>query len=419
MKLLKKIAVGGLLSLVSISFLVFLNTKQTNSAQLLRPIKTATIELLASSENFESFRSKVSTEDFAQINKAGYTTMVTRKPGGDKIQDKYVSFSLSGEYRVEKEIHTTDKSIDYVISTLYDNQGNRIWEGKTGYYVFVSNNGRNLVSQSHEGYELAFYDISSSDPVAQYSGEWSSCAFSDNGSHFIGCTLKNLYLFRADGELLWNKEFERHGGHKAIISSEGSYILINDRLAPDFEGKDPVGKDKYSRTNDDNSVKLQPATEKAVNPRFIFDESYLSLFRNDGSIIKEMSVPLYATQVMTFSLDDGNYAAVAGGNKMIFIETLTGKVLWSYEAGEKGYWIEPVAVSDGGQLIAIGVAKATGEKPLNARFEILNLNGEKIGHLSSELRPPITFTKDTRYLVSQFSHHGSTQTIIFSVTFSQ
>ena len=214
---------------------------------------------------------------------------------------------------------------------------------------------------------------------------------------------------------MWSQKLERHGGHKAIISSEGSYILINDRLVPERDEHDSNDKDKFQLDGELKTDRLQTISKKPVRPQFQLNESYLTILRNDGSVINEVSVPLYAIQVMTISSDDGQYVAVAGGNKLIFLETATGNVLWIYEVGEKGHWIEPVAVSTGGQLIAIGVVNVTGIEPENPRFELLNCDGQKIGQMSSEMRPPIVFTGDSRYLVSHFSYNGGTQTKIYKV----
>jgi hypothetical protein len=398
MNALKNMLLIAVFCLVSMYVFGSLNNNHSACSEIGWNTPHASITVLGTFEEGRPYRNAVPEADYEQIKKAAFNVQTSFRREGDA----FISYSRNGDYKIEKIASAGADGRDHVITTLFGRDGRSIWEGETGFHVIVSNNGRNLVSSSLDYVGLTFYDTGSSEPLLTYPGEWRTMSFSYDGRSVIATTRQHLHLFTADGVLLWKMKFRRHGGLGAVISRDGSYILVNDRVAPPNGEKQPD-----SGTGEpDREQKRKPGQKEFrglkappvhVEPK---TECSATLLRNDGSVIREISLPFAHPHYMCFSPDAGGYAAIAGGEKIAFIDSDSGEIIWIYTVGEPGYWIGPIAVSAGGGYVVIGAADGRSDSSADMRYELLDMGGERIGRIATEYTGNgITFSEDSRYLV--------------------
>ena len=398
MNAMKSMLLIAVFCLVSMYVFGSLSNNHTACSEIKRNKPHASITMLGTFEEGQSYRNAVPEADYKQIRKAAFNVQTSFRREGDT----FISYSHNGDYKIEKTVSTGADGSDRVITTLFDRGARRIWEGETGFNVIVSNNGRNLVSSSLDNVGLTFHDTGFSAPLVTYPGEWRIMRFSDDGRFLIATTRKHLYLFTADGVALWDAEFRRHGGLDAIISRDGSYILVNDRIAQPTGERHPgpeTGEPEEKQEKEAGPVEFRgmKAPPVRLGPE---SECSATLLRNDGSVVRQIALSLSHPHYLCFSPDDGTYAAIAGGEKIAFIDSESGEIIWIYTVGEPGYWIGPIAVSEGGRYLAMGAADGRSESSPDMRFVLLDMGGDKIGQIETEYTGNgIAFSEDARYLV--------------------
>ncbi|MCK4328819.1 PQQ-like beta-propeller repeat protein [candidate division WOR-3 bacterium] len=362
--------------------------------------ETISLELLDTIEDVEELSKIVPEENFLNIQKAVANTFVKAHPGGTNT----VSYSRSGEYKIIKsylpDFDYLKSDVAPIIATLIDKTGKEIWKGEAYLDIFISNNGRNFVSIGLGS--IYFYDISLLQPIKTWKINFSGGWFSDNGEHFLAWSSKDLSLFTANGKLLWKREFTRHGGKKAIISSQGSYIAINDKpsqlkskindKSEEIEKCQEAEMDEISErikdilknegnSKDTESERYKSKEQLAMGSQPIklppSNESHFTLLWKDGTIIKEILVNLPYVHMMAFSPDNGKYIAIGSGNRLLFFDTKRGELLWKYEVGQLNYWISDISMNRG--TIALGVIIYDPVKggPSQSQIELINLQGRK------------------------------------------
>ena len=412
--------------------------------------KRTNLKLLGIIEQGGFLPKLIPPEDMTEIEKAVAKTFVKTYPGGNKRE----AYSKNGEYKILKSPHPKyvgDEKAEMapIISTLVDKNGNILWRGETDEDVFISNNGRNFVSGNLTyGVGIKFYDISFPKPIKSYDIGFDGGAFSDDGRYFIAWA-KDLYLFEADGDLLWKKEFTFHGTKKAIISSQGSFIMINDKPAEQpeqvkqskrpFEDEKPSFPIPIERINKIMRVKILreqgrfveadslekelsklPPTEK-IEPKNIKrrtpiklprnEQCTLTILRNNGTL-QVISLKEPRIQEMAFSPDE-KYAVVGCNNRALLFETATGNLLWEYECERTNVvpYIYFIDISD--KYIALSgkyfpiLGKTYDAK--NPQFlYLINYSGEKIAQLGINDTgiPPLVISKGGKYIVVRSSKSG-------------
>jgi len=395
------------------------------------------LQLLGTAKGDAQLAGLIPPEEIVKVQKVVAYTFVKASPGGDNK----ITYAKSGYFKVLKaylpEFDYLKSDVAPVIATLVDKDGKERWKGQMYSDIYVSSNGRNLVSVGWG--TLDFFDITSRRPIKTYSLNVDGGAFSDDGRFFIAWG-KNLYLFTADGEIRWEKSLSMHGGKNAVISSEGSYILINDALSKpnvkreqpersDQRDKNPPGKvsqkirailgGQRQSKKEEKEKQAQGIIPHVIGARPIkmpsSTGSHFTLLRNDGSVIKEFYTDLPFVHVIAFSPDDGKYGAVASNNRVLFFESETGNILWEYEVGKIGHWIEPIGVSENGEYTIIGVSYSVINEPtFPDRYELINVQGKKVAQIEVDhLGHQITFSEGGKYIVARNGSLGKIQ--IFEV----
>jgi len=365
------------------------------------------LQLLGTVKGDAQLAGLVPPEEIAKVQRVVAYTFVKAYPGGDNK----IAYAKSGYFKVLKtylpEFDYLKSDVAPIIATLVDKDGKERWKGQMYSDIFVSCNGHNLVSMGLG--TIDFFDISSLRPLKTYRLNVDGGAFSGDGRFFIAWG-KNLYLFTAEGEIFWEKNFARHGGKNVVISSKGSYILINDALS------NLGGQVQSKKVENEKQGQGIPHVIRAKPIKIPSSPgSYFTLLRNDGSIIKEVQTDLPFVHIMAFSPDDGKYGAVVSNNRLLFFESETGNILWEYEVGEKGHWIEPIGVSENGEYTIIGVSYSVINEPtLPDRYELINAQGRKVAQIEVDcLGHQIAFSEGGKYLVARNRTLGKIQ--IFEV----
>ncbi|UCE20112.1 MAG: hypothetical protein JSV84_07160 [Gemmatimonadota bacterium] len=338
------------------------------------------LELLEISEESGPFPKVLTNDEMPKIQGALAKTFMEFHPGGDNRQ----AFSTNGHYKAIKSYYPKhpgagEKEGEWgVLSSLLNKDEREIWKGETEDAIYISNNGQNFVStNSNFGQRLDFYAIESLEPINTYEMHLSGGHFSDDGGTFLAWS-KDLHLFTSEGQLLWKREFSRHSDKKAIISSAGSYISINDRLTRPKAKKEQTEKIP-SEVGEVRAIPMKGTVE--ITPS---NEAYLTLLRKDGSILREMLCHISHAHEMAFSPYDGEYLIVGGMNKLLFFETETASLLWEREVGPPYYWISSVALS--AEYIAASIIEyhPTRGGPVTYRFVLFDLQGQEVDAIEME-----------------------------------
>lgn len=364
--------------------------------------RNITIRIIGESPDYESLQKMVPSGLASEIGRLS-RGVASGFPGA---MGRGSWHSNNGEFALQCDYEAGPKhDRELFSSTLSDDSGRLLWKGPAMSDMMISNNGRNLVGWGEDGYGLAFYDIQNSEPVKCYGGEWGGKVFSYDGNYLVASSVKNVSLFSAQGDSIWSKRFTRFGGTKAIISSNGSYVLVNDRIEVGYQPKTraiPKGPSKITRPSDErfDAKKEFPTTallkDIEIEPP---KEAFFTLVRTDGSIVAENSVPCPYIHYMTFSPNDGEYGMVAGPERLVFFRTEPFEVLWTYE--QEGEWIGSLAISADCQFVIFGTAQMREGRPRTRQLKLFNVKGDCIGHLNVDrLDYEVSFTAGSKYLVS-------------------
>src|SRR4030067_14934 len=254
--------------------------------------------------------------------------------------DHVVAFSSNGKFKVE--MRRTDEPLDedLGVATIYDSLGNKIWEGKVGFWVYPSNNGDDFVSVGSEASVIRFHKIS--DTIATLDKKTpyvlaSRYGITFDAKYFVGAG-STLELLTCEGYLIWRKYTNSPAHRELAFSYDASKIALS--LMPHL-----LGWQVPQLTDTEDTV------SKALPDRSI-KNSYLFILNRDGEVLHKEILDWPVVHQMTFS-PKGDFLAVGGYNHLSIFDVNAKKVIGKHDQNSLNFSHCSMAFSPSSDLLAI------------------------------------------------------------------
>lgn len=342
--------------------------------------------------------------------------------------DTMIAVSENGKYKVFGT-DLDEKSEGVVQATFVDSNDAEIWNAVVGDFIYVSNNGRNIVAVNSFSQGIAFYDVRISTQPICTPDVHGIDVFSYNGEYFISAGRK-LILRTADGNLIWEKDTRTDRLKAVAISEDGSHIVMASSGEPEPNISKVMGvKEKQESSHtafpkpvEDEKRELYESAKKEtmeIQETKLSQQTklpkkekkvYLSFLSKDGTAIKQIAIPLRIAQNLAMSLD-GKYVALSCDSTLLLYHTETGALLWKKTYPTIYWWVKSMALSRDGNIIALGVRPNRGDLHSPPYLCLLSRDGSEITNFQLEEStsekqalhyvwgPIVAFTEHERYIL--------------------
>jgi hypothetical protein len=341
-----------------------------------------------------------------------------------------ISISLNGKYKVVLSALPGDRGEGTLKATFIDSNDVQIWNAITGDIVFVSNNGRNIASTSIFNGDLYLYDVRGlSEPIAVIPN-YGVTLLTKNGEYLMS-TGSQISLYKANGNLLWEKDTGAREVGMVAISPDADFIVVSSKSLKAEEDKSEVEVQKAkvkevtkhrepvaphetavpkvkTEREEPSAKKIVQEKKKSESERQHIEKrvrkTYLSFFEKDGTLNNRALIPYRGAQKLAIS-GDGMYTSMACDSTLLYFKSDGGLLMWKYKFPNAYWMVTSMAISEHGDIIALGINSNRGDR-LSVRYlYVLDKAGEKIADFEFEkptvpqMAPIVTFSEDEKYIL--------------------
>lgn len=433
--------------LISLIFFCFLEAN-INSQSVQEP--SDKFKFVTTAKSISTILKSVSKEDLVDIEKAQIKVFTNAHPGGNKE----ISYTSNGKYMAKKvKDQQREEGMEYqtMLTTIYNEDGQQLWHGRTGRHILISNNGKNFIATDFTYSELGieFYDINSSHPINTLNNysiyNW---VFTNDSKKIIMWGSSKIVCCSADGQILWESELFGAFSAKVAVTADGKKIAVTKRIKTDrtikrqfSDNQTPQQIDKENTIVEFKQLKKRNRKKAEEIITYYSQKGHYGLVDTlkkileepddkDLKKVREMQARLKLTNVTnwkyitildengnynTYSFDmpggiheinfsfDGRFLAVLCGRSILYYETdyNTPKWIYTYEKYGNDSEVRKTTISPDNNYIAIIYWLSAMKSPSGKSSKIMVLL-DSAGNELSEY-----YLNCSDYIFPSFSEHSN------------